>query len=134
MASTLSDSVGRALANNEAIVEGGIDLTDQARRQAAVNDLVLILNGLERIANGVHLGVYDIKAIRALGGTIVVREFERGEAYVTGRREATDEQRRQARAFVALQALVEELRSSSLDEERSKLDRRRLETLRRVRS
>src|SRR5690606_10016211 len=117
----LSEEVGLALANNEAIAHDGVDLTDQGRRQTAVNDLVAILNGLERLANGVHLGVYDIKAIRTLGGTIVVREFERGESYIRGRRTAKDDLRRQVRAFVALEALVDELRSKNLDEEKSQL-------------
>ncbi|MGB3762428.1 MAG: DUF4760 domain-containing protein [Ornithinimicrobium sp.] len=127
----LTAIVGRAIADNAPVVEGDIDLTDPAIRGEAGRAVVSILNGLERIAVGVNLGVFDASTLRELGGTIIVREFERNRAYIDARRTATNELRRQANAFTALESLVNDFNSRRLREERKDLDRRRLTALRR---
>lgn len=97
---------------------GNVLSSDQ--RAEVGNATVLVLNGLERLAVGVDLGIYDIKTLSMLGGTIIKRTRDRFAPYIAGRREAKDLDLRQARAFVALDSLAEEMELRRIDENRLK--------------
>jgi hypothetical protein len=84
------------------------------------NATVLVLNGLERLAVGVDLGIYDIKTLSMVGGTIIKRTRDRFAPYIAGRREAKDLDLRQTRAFVALDKLAEDMERRRIDENRLK--------------
>ncbi len=129
----LSDEVGRALAEESPFYGGTIDLRDDAVRGRVTKDLVRVLNGLERLAVGVEMGIYDLDTLRRVGGTIIARQWERGKSYATARRTLADEKRRQERAYLALEGLSTRLESKRLREESLNLDRRRLAILRRSR-
>jgi hypothetical protein len=77
-----------------------------------------VLNGLERLAVGVENGIYDVKPLRQIGGTIIVRTFERLEPYIIARRESADMEARQRRVFKSLGNLVDDIRRKDMDAER----------------
>jgi len=91
---------------------------DAAARAALLSDVVLVLNGLERLAAGASSRVYDREMLRTLGATIIVRSYTRLEPYVEVRRNASDKTLRQKLAFVELEALVTSLRHEELDTDR----------------
>lgn len=121
----LSDEQGQALVELKELPE--IANQDRDRVAECIRN---VLNGLERIAVGVEFGVYDLPTLRALGGTTIVRTFERSEAYIKYRRAASDETVRHVKAFVSVEDLVRRLESTSLLERKNNLDKARLEALR----
>lgn len=80
--------------------------------------VVTALNGLERLAAGVFEDVYDLNVIVRLGGTIIIRNWERFESYVDVRRQAPSLKLRQKRAYVEYERLVGEVRERQIDEDR----------------
>ncbi|WP_034661243.1 DUF4760 domain-containing protein [Cellulomonas sp. KRMCY2] len=72
------------------------------------------LNGLERLAVGVEMGVLDLTTLRRLGGTTITYCFERWEQYVLNRRNAENPAVAFEFAFVELEGLVQRLKSQSL--------------------
>lgn len=66
-----------------------------------------ILNGLERLAVGVELGIYDEKVLRLLGATIIARTWERFEPYVKAKREQGSNKARQSKAYTELHVLYQ---------------------------
>lgn len=111
----VSSDQARALVDSELTLRGRErDLEGEEKRQtrAAIRD---VLNGLERLAVGVKLGVYDSKTLSELGGSIIVRNHARFQTYVAARREEPDMTRRQTRAYTALDSLVEDIRRHQQD-------------------
>lgn len=126
---SITPEIGRALAEDISTGTDGTALSDPQVRRKAVNDLVVVLNGLERLSSGVRLGVYDLEMLRVLGGTIIVRQYERGTAYIEARRTACIEGRRQATAFKELERVANDLRSANLGAAKNDVDRARLDSL-----
>lgn len=120
-AEALTPECGRALVDK-------INLTDEDREGAQA--LTSVLNGLERISAGVLLGVYDLRTLSMLGGTIMVRQYERAEAYVDARRRSTDHVKRQAKSFESLERVCQLLKRGQLLDEKRKIDQQRLADLR----
>lgn len=121
----LTREQGRALADKQQIpgfepVPGSTEYRDLG------NAVVEILNGLERIASGVLHGVYDARMLKSLGGTTIVRSYQRLLPYVVGRRETTQERHRQILAYTSLEELVKDW-----ERQESELDFLRLKRLRR---
>jgi hypothetical protein len=103
------------------------ELKNAKERATATGAMVRVLNGLERLAVGVEVGVYDFATLNRLGGTIVVRHFERSQTYIEARRTAEDDQLRQANAFTSLQYVA-----GLLDHQHQRaIDKARLAALRR---
>lgn len=128
---SIPKDVGQALANDSPIEWEGRNLNEKDVRRAIVNDLVVILNGLERLSCGVRLGVYDLEMLRMLGGTIILREYQRGSSYITGRREAHNAERQQLTAFRELELVAQDLESANLGDQKSRVDKKRLDLLNR---
>jgi hypothetical protein len=110
-----------------ALVDRDIALTDKDGKTVSEdevadigNSMVLVLNGLERLATGARLGVYDGATLRTLGATIIVRTRERFGPYIERRRTTDDEDLRQKRAYIALDRQVRELKRHELDRDRLK--------------
>ncbi len=99
-------------------------LFTDTERANLVHAAVAVLNGLERLAVGVELGVYRRAVLVDAGGTIIKRTFERFEPYIVLRRTHPEPQRRQEKAYVALEKLAMQIRYKEVDAER-------LESLRR---
>ena len=91
-----------------------------AEKQAVMDAMMLLLNGLERLAVGVDLGVYKRDVLIAVGGTIIKRCYERFEPYVELRRTLPDRSTRQERAFIELERLVSQIKFSEVDSQRLK--------------
>ena len=129
----MTEAQGQALVNGGILHDAyGVALTDRQKAEAA-NALVSMLNGLERIAVGVELGVYDLATLSNLGGTIFARTFERARPYIHARREASEITKRQSLAYVSLQNISALLERKRLVHDRREIDRNRLAALQRRR-
>lgn len=99
------------------------------------NDVDDVLNGLERLAVGVELGIFDEAVLRLLGGTIIARTYERFEPYIDAVRESSSTKKRQSRAWSELSVLYhmieEPRRIASWRSNRKSIDNARLKALRR---
>jgi hypothetical protein len=93
------------------------------------NAVVHILNGLERLATGWNLNVYDAKTLRALGGTTIVGMYKQYGKYVWARRTAEDEAERRRNAFVELHRLVRAIQMADLSDTKRELDNERIRHL-----
>ncbi len=93
-----------------------------------------ILNGLERLAVGVELGIYDEKVLRLLGATIIARTWERFEPYVREKREQGPDKKRQSKAYTELHVLYQIMEEPRLIQtlrgSRKSVDTARLKALR----
>jgi hypothetical protein len=121
----ISDEQAHALAHE------GVTLTDvdgnslsTKRKQKVLDNMVHVLNGLERLAVGVELGIYRRDVLILVGGTIIKRTYERFEPYIEIRRTTTQLEKRQERAFAQLSALVSQVRSYEVDVQRLQALRR----------
>ncbi len=121
----LSDELGRCLVESKPCP--GLPGPGSKEREAALTALVSTLNGLERMAIGVQLGLYDARTLNVLGGTIIVRQYQRAEGYIRARRTSPDERLRQAEAYSSLEQLTKRLTKS----DDTQIDARRLGALRR---
>ncbi len=108
----------RGLVGDGPLVDKNDNVVSEDQRQKLLESLVTLLNGLERIANGTRVGVYDADTLRRLGGTIIVTTYLRFESYVEYRRTTANRDHRQTRAFLALEKQVAELKRHELDRER----------------
>ncbi len=126
----LTAAEGRALVEKSTLPAGRI--RDDQTRQSVHKELVQILGGLERLAVGIEQGIFARDTIRAIGGTVVVRQWDRAYEYVMARRTASDALERQKRAYIALEDLCNLLKREKLQDERRDLDRERLRNLRRT--
>lgn len=97
--------------------------------QRAANQIINVLNGLERLAVGVELGFYDPVTLRRLAGTIIVRHWERFRPYALARRGMSNPTRRQTVVYIALEELATELSLLRDEEDRHLLDQTRLNAL-----
>lgn len=79
-------------------------LGELERRQLR-NDILDILNGLESLAAGVRVGVYDVAVIRVMGRSIIARTYKRFERYITAMREEKSPDKRQPYAFTEVAVL-----------------------------
>lgn len=106
----MTDAQARSLILNEGTLVdvNGRDLDPEERRTAR-NSLSAVLNGLEGLAAGAYLGVYDVRTLAAVGGTIIVGTLRRYEPYVRLRQNTTVEGRAQKTAFEALCVLATDL-------------------------
>jgi len=130
---TITDCFGKPAMSVEqgtSLVEDEILSDELVRGRRALVDT---LNGLERLAVGVEMGVYDLPTLKRLGGTIIVRQYQRAEAYITARRNASDPLGRQATVYESLEYVCGLLRRGSLLDETRKIDEKRLAYLRRKR-
>ncbi|TFV67803.1 UNVERIFIED_ORG: hypothetical protein E4P37_01545 [Bacillus sp. AZ43] len=108
----------------------GRKLRAAARREIRIT-VASLLNGLERLAAGANLGVFDGRTLKALGGTIIVRHCERFEEYIKVRRSGADGQLTpHVTAFVELEWFVSGLQSRRFLDMGRKLDEQRLRHLR----
>ena len=81
----------------------------QLEKQSIREDLCAILNGLERLAVGVNLSIYDERVLRKIGGTIVVRTHTQFGRYIEERH------KEQPKAYEQLAILVQILDMTRLD-------------------
>ena len=92
-----------------------------------------VLNGLERLATGAILGVYDRRVLKAIGGTIIARHWERLQPYVQERQTSSNKDIRQERAYIQLETLVAILQLSEskarIRENENGVDKKRLTAL-----
>jgi len=95
-------------------------------RISVASDIATVLNGLERLAVGVELGVYDLVTLRRLAGTIVVRHWQRYESYVMARRKLATATDRQKVVFLSLENVAAELEALHAKEDKRALDEERL--------
>lgn len=115
----ISTDQARALADDDRpLVDKNGNPLDADARMEVLENLVTVLNGLERMAAGAELGVYDSRMLRKLGATIIVRTHLRFQPYIDRRRSTEDLDRRQRRAYVAFDRQVTELKRYDLDRER----------------
>lgn len=115
----------RALIDREGAPLLGRDRTEVPATDVAVvkHAISQILNGLERIATGVEVGVYDEMTLRILGGSIIVGHFRRAQTYIEERRATSNISRRQVNAFRALENLCQ--RMGNVDQDRQHWERPR---------
>lgn len=115
-AAEISDAQALALTANHTLQDkNGKDLSSDDRQKLREH-IADILNGLERLAVGVELGIYDEDVLRLIGGTIIVRTFERFEPYIINRRTRATTRTRQSRAYTELEVLVKMIESTTLKE------------------
>lgn len=124
---TLSKLLGTATIGAQqakALVEPGVTLQGKSQslsmeeKQQAMHSITKVLNGLERLAVGVELGVFDLRTLEVLGGTIIKRSRERFAPYIVARREDPDLSLRQTRAYLALDKLAADIQQRHVDRER----------------
>lgn len=101
--------------------EPGSKLTAQQKNET-LKAIAVTLNGLERLALGHQCGIYSLEIFRVIGGTIIVRQFERLEPYIKAKREMANKDLRQATAYTSLESFKDSVRSrnASLDAARLK--------------
>ena len=95
-----------------------------------IANMTSVLNGLERLAAGVLLDVYDLRMLRNLGGTTVVRTVDRFQPYIVRRINNSNLDGRQARAFANLLIVADLLRRRDVLAQSRTIDNRRIEILR----
>ncbi|WP_285115124.1 DUF4760 domain-containing protein [Leifsonia sp. fls2-241-R2A-40a] len=116
---TISPDQARALATQgETLFDRDGKPISHDDKQAVLNDVVEVLNGLERLAVGVRLGLYRREVLVLVGATIIKRTYERFEPYITFRRTSPDSDKRQERAFSQLDLLVGHIRQNEVDSQR----------------
>lgn len=122
---TMTHEQGQALALKDRKIydQEGTALSDDEQLNL-LHAVVDVLNGLERLATGVTYGIYDRKIIRAVGGTIVKRTYERCLPYIVARRNDGDQRRQQKRAYIELENLAEGFSGKKVDAGRLKALRR----------
>lgn len=89
-------------------------------REKIVHALAQVLNGLERLAVGVEVGIYRRRVLVHVGGTIIKRSYERFEPYIEHKRSLPDKSRRQERVYEALEGLARQIRFDEVDAQRIK--------------
>lgn len=128
-ATALADPTRARLKNKDGDV-----VSDETLKQLR-GDVCDMLNGLERLAVGVELGIYDEAVLRLMGGTIIARTYERFEPYIDATREAGSTRKRQSRAYTELTVLYnmieEPRRIASWRSSQKTIDTARLKALRR---
>jgi Domain of unknown function (DUF4760) len=133
-AKTITDEQAKALTEDVQLLDkNGAPLDNDAREKlrGQVGD---VLNGLERLAVGVELGIYDEAVLRLIGGTIIARTYERFKPYITARQEDTfkDRQTRAYKELKTLYSLIEEPHLlATLHGNREEIDTARLAARRR---
>ncbi|UOY03746.1 DUF4760 domain-containing protein [Blastococcus sp. PRF04-17] len=100
------------------------------KRSQTIEDILFVLNGLEHLAVGARLGVYDIKVFRTLAGTNILAAWTRFEPYIKARRTARNLASRQTTAWVQFEAMVREVRREDLAAQERQLDHERVQWLR----
>lgn len=115
---TISSAQATSLTMVGAVLEGRNGPLTLEAKQEVGHSISRVLNGLERLAVGVENGIYDVKPLREIGGTIIVRTFERFEPYIIARRESSDIEARQSRVFKSLGRLVGDIRRKDMDADR----------------
>jgi len=129
----LTEDVGLALANGTPLpADCPVGLTEQNRSDVR-KDMLKVLNGLERLAVGEMVGVYDAVTLRKLGGTIIVRAWQQAEPYVSARRNAKEKAEAQASAFITLESLSKLLETHKFRGDSRNLDSQRLYSLKKAR-
>ena len=121
----LSQSIAAELAGDP---NASQELTDEVRTTVR-KEIVEVLNGLERVAVGVELGVYDLVTLRSLAGTIIVRYWERFEPYVSAKRGLSNPALRQKAIYLALESLAADLQVLDDAEDEHPLDNERIAAL-----
>lgn len=117
---------GHAIAHTgEVLVDANGNPLTMDQKQTVINSMTQVLNGLERIAAGVEVGIYRRDVLIIVGGTIIKRSYERFEPYIEVRRSMSERDKRQERAFAQLSALVSHVKGYEVDAERLAALRRR---------
>lgn len=126
---------GKALAvGDELLGSKGETLTGPEYTQIK-DDVRSTLNGLERLAVGVELGIYDEAVLRLMGATIIARTYERFEPFIVALRESESTKQRQSKAYTELSILYQMMEQPRLTEmlqgNQQKVDTARLKALKR---
>jgi hypothetical protein len=137
---TLADFFGLAPLSDEhaqALLAEDGTLVGKNRRRVSpetqsqiVEDVLFVLNGLERLATGARLGVYDTKVFRMLAGTNILAAWTRYESYIKAKRTSKDLAQRQTTAWVQFETLAREIRREDLAAQERQLDHERVQWLR----
>ena len=101
-----------------------------AQRSQIVEDVLFVLNGLEHLAVGARLGVYETRVFRMLAGTNILTAWARFEPYITATRNSMNAAHRQTTAWVQFESLVREVRREDLAAQERQLDHERVQWLR----
>lgn len=131
-----TEAQGKALATGASQQLSGKDgvILNEEQFNELKDDVHDILNGLERLAVGVELGIYDEAVLMLMGGTIIARLYERFEAYIEALRKSESTKTRQSKALTELTILyhmMEEPRlKKTLEGNRREVDKARLKALR----
>lgn len=106
----ITDEQGEALAQiDRTLADKNGNLLDEKEKRKTIDSVLTILNGLERIAVGIHHGVYRYDVVASIGGTTVVRAYKRLLPYIDSRRNFPDPELRQVKVYVYLEDLVDKL-------------------------
>jgi len=132
----ISDEQAKALVVGDTELKNKQGTTLSEEKRKLLDDHVCdMLNGLERLAVGVELGIYDEAVLRLMGGTIIARTYERFEPYIDATRQANSTRKRQSRAYTELTVLYhlieEPRRIASWRSSQKTVDTARLKALRR---
>ncbi|WP_434922538.1 DUF4760 domain-containing protein [Glutamicibacter sp. PAEs-4] len=108
-----------ALTTHTALVPGrspDVPLTRDEKNEI-LTAIAKTLNGLERLALGHQRGIYDLETFREVGGTIILRQFERLKPYVVAKRTMTNRSYRQASAYTSLESFCTKIsaRKATID-------------------
>jgi hypothetical protein len=82
------------------------DSIDDERRATLQRDLAYTLNGLERLATGVHLRVFERRLLLRLAGTTIQSSLIRFEEYISAVRRGVGDRPKQLQAFSELEKLA----------------------------
>lgn len=122
----LSDDLGAELAGDPTLETRRFD---DSAIERITKDIVVVLNGLERLAVGVNLGVFDLLVIRQIAGTIVIRYWNWFQPYVLAKRRLSNPQRRQQAVYLELESLAGQLAALHDPEDEHPIDQSRLHAL-----
>ena len=81
------------------------DMIDEGRRASLRRDLTYVLNGLERLATGVHHRLFERRLLIRLAGTTIQSSYVRYEEYISAVRQGIGGSPRQPRAYSELERL-----------------------------
>lgn len=114
----IDGSQAQALLKHGAELKGKNGPLSDADKATVSRSMIEVLNGLERLAVGAKLGVYETKTLASLGGTIIRRSRERFACYIVARQDSSNLDLRQKRAYIALDELASEITQLHSDEDR----------------
>ena len=103
-----AQAVALATPGAPVIDRDGAPLTADQKAEL-LNAVLAVLNGLEHLAVGVRMGVYNRDVIVRSGGTVVIAMWRRFQPYITEQRRGATAAASQRRAWIELERLVEHI-------------------------